>query len=112
IDKAKSLLKISSPSRLFEDYGKWLSEGLAIGIDKMSGVAKKSAQKLVDSVTAEIEPEFKISNDLRGVGSVLELGLAGAYSGSVSNITNRTTNDNRIINIIVDAGNIEELQQV
>src|SRR5690606_8848631 len=46
INKAKSLLKISSPSKLFEQYGKWTGEGLVRGIESMQKVAEKASEKL------------------------------------------------------------------
>ena len=43
VKKAKSLLKINSPSKLFRQFGAWTSEGLAIGITR-------EAPKVVDSM--------------------------------------------------------------
>src|SRR5699024_2335204 len=55
IDKAKSMLKINSPSKLFEQFGGWTSEGLSIGIDDGSKDAIKSMSDLTKGVVKEAE---------------------------------------------------------
>lgn len=84
VNKAKSLLKIKSPSRLFMGFGEYLSEGLAIGINKMSGMAEKASQRLAEGVSGSIEAEIKPNvsglNRLRGVtaplGNVMPISAA------------------------------------
>lgn len=60
IDKAKSLLKISSPSKLFEQYGKWTGEGLAKGIESMQKVAEKASEKLGLGVDDALSSQLQI----------------------------------------------------
>lgn len=66
IGKAKSLLKINSPSKLFEQFGKWTSEGLASGIEKMKGVAERASENLGVSVENAFGPQLEID----GVGAL------------------------------------------
>jgi conjugal transfer/entry exclusion protein len=47
----KKVMKISSPSRLFEQYGNFIDEGLAQGIDKGIGSVDDAMDSLYDSVT-------------------------------------------------------------
>src|SRR5690606_35098929 len=51
VNKAKSLLKISSPSKLFKQFGEWLSEGLSIGIEADADEAIKATEKLAKGVS-------------------------------------------------------------
>lgn len=46
LDAAKNLLGINSPSRVFMEIGAFTSEGLAIGITKAAGEAKRASQDL------------------------------------------------------------------
>jgi phage-related protein len=53
-DKIKGILKIKSPSRVFRDFGGYIGEGLAIGIDKSRSLVEKTSQGLAES--AMIDP--------------------------------------------------------
>lgn len=68
IEKAKSLLKISSPSKLFEQYGKWTGEGLVIGIESMQKAAEKASEKLGLRVDNALKSRLQIDGlrSLRG----------------------------------------------
>lgn len=46
INKAKSLLGIASPSKVFKQIGKWTGEGLAEGITNAEGTVEKSLEDL------------------------------------------------------------------
>lgn len=46
INKVKDLLGIASPSRLFMQFGGWMGEGLAIGIDRSAKLPQKSMANL------------------------------------------------------------------
>lgn len=50
-DTIKSALRISSPSKVMEGYGKFISEGLAQGIDAAKYKVSDSANRLVGEVT-------------------------------------------------------------
>lgn len=68
VSKAKKALKIESPSRVFaSEVGRWIPEGIAVGIDKYSSSAVNSLREL--------------SNEMLGAVSVPQLGLAGASYG-------------------------------
>lgn len=69
VDKAKSLLKINSPSRLFEQFGEWTGEGLSIGIDDSSRDAIKSMANLTEGVIEEYNPEIELLADLKGLSA-------------------------------------------
>ncbi|MFA8439297.1 tape measure protein [Pueribacillus sp. YX66] len=107
INKAKSMLKISSPSKLFEQFGEWTSEGLSIGIDKGSKDAIKSMDKLVDNLSREIQPEFIGLRKLQGLSANSFLGGVlpiSAVSSSGGGIVNRTQTTRQVIQI--EAGDI------
>ncbi|WP_424236312.1 phage tail tape measure protein [Bhargavaea ginsengi] len=61
IDKAKSLFSFGSPSRLFRQYGEWVSEGLGIGINDETETAVRAASNLSNSVTRAFAPELAFS---------------------------------------------------
>lgn len=50
--RAKSMLGINSPSRLFRQFGAWVSEGLAIGIDRGGQKPVSAIGSLASGVTA------------------------------------------------------------
>ena len=50
--RAKSMLKINSPSRLFHQFGAWVSEGLALGIDKGGQKPVSAIGSVASGVTA------------------------------------------------------------
>ncbi|WP_433322300.1 tape measure protein [Weissella tructae] len=57
VDGAKSFLGIHSPSRVFRDQvGKFIPEGLAVGIDRNARVAVASMESLSDKISS-IKPE-------------------------------------------------------
>lgn len=74
IKKAKSLLKISSPSKLFEQFGEWTSEGLAKGIDDMRSLAEKASENLGLGVEGAFEPQLTVDgvkglSQLKGINA-------------------------------------------
>lgn len=50
IQGAKNLLGIGSPSKLFRQYGRWVGDGLAIGLKERAGLAAKAATGLAREV--------------------------------------------------------------
>lgn len=66
INAAKNALGINSPSRVFMEIGKFTTEGLAVGLDKYSSNATKSASKLANNVID------RVSNPLSTIGQMLE----------------------------------------
>lgn len=62
INKAKKLLGIASPSKVFKQIGLWTGEGMAIGIDGSSKAVNQSMSKIADgimSVTKTYQKEYK-----------------------------------------------------
>ncbi len=70
IKKAKSLLKIGSPSKLFRQFGEWTDEGFAIGI---SGSAKKpltAAKNMISGIANAWDPNsFNVGNSARNINA-------------------------------------------
>lgn len=75
IARAKGLLGIRSPSRVFMEIGQFIGEGLAIGIEGGSGRVAKATKKLTDAARraaeeikalfARLFPEIEAANKFR-----------------------------------------------
>ncbi|MDF9296110.1 hypothetical protein [Geobacillus stearothermophilus] len=108
-DKIKDFFGIHSPSRLFAEYGGYLSEGLAIGITadsklaensmldlakRVSGVVESLGQLVAGSfemsVTPQIIPSFGGANHSNGTMNANE---AGGVTVVVQNMTVRNDQD-------------------
>ena len=63
----KKVLGISSPSKVFMELGKWIPEGLALGIEKNMGVVNDASDAMADATMFSAEGA--------------NLGLEGAASG-------------------------------
>lgn len=50
-----SLLGIHSPSKVFYEYGEYIIQGLANGINKTLNLARRAASNVADTVTKEVE---------------------------------------------------------
>src|SRR5690625_6325599 len=55
VDKAKSLLKIKSPSRVFEQIGAWTGEGLVDGMISMAKEVDKASDMLAESAIPDVK---------------------------------------------------------
>lgn len=59
IGAVKGAFDIRSPSRVMKSLGEWVSEGLALGIDRKAPMVEKSAKKLAkttkDALTSELQ---------------------------------------------------------
>ena len=65
VDKAKSLLKIKSPSRVMMEIGKWTAEGLAVGIEKSTKLPEKTSKEMANKVIGvrdDLNKELNILN--------------------------------------------------
>lgn len=60
INKAKSLLKIGSPSKLFKQYGGWVSEGLGIGIVNMASAPIDAIKDISYAMASAFDPQLAI----------------------------------------------------
>lgn len=56
VNAAKNALGIGSPSKLFRQYGKWVGEGLALGMGDRAGLAGKAAAELSRKVASGFVP--------------------------------------------------------
>lgn len=120
-DKIKDFFGIHSPSRLFAEYGGYLSEGLAIGITadsklaensmldlakRVSGVGESLGQLVAGSfemsVTPQIIPSFGGANHSNGTMNANE---AGGVTVVVQNMTVR--NDQDILRISRELYNLQ-----
>lgn len=90
--RAKAMLGINSPSRLFAQFGSWVSEGLAIGIDKGSQKPVSAIGSVASGVTANFGA--KMGN------------LSAQISTSVAEHQARMTNTNT-----ANANNLNNQQQ-
>lgn len=50
INKFKEVLKIASPSKVFTEFGRYIDEGLAMGLDKYSYMASNASESVGDNV--------------------------------------------------------------
>lgn len=96
----QSALDIHSPSRVMRDeVGRFIPQGIAVGIDADRKVIDSSMQKLKESMTINATPE-----------------IASGFGGGVAGIANQTTNNSNnsfTLNVKVDAsdGNSREKYQ-
>ena len=85
VDKAKNALGIHSPSKVFADeVGKWIPEGIAVGIDKNA----KSALSAMKDLTADSLGSAKAGLSTVGVTG----GVGGAVKGGIVNNFYQTIN--------------------
>src|SRR5690625_74170 len=74
VEKAKSLLKVKSPSRVFMEIGRFTGEGLADGMLNTRKLVERASDKLAQSTLVDLS-----YNTPKGVRS----SLASAVSGTV-----------------------------
>lgn len=83
--KVTDKLEEKSPSKVYERYGMYMSEGLAIGIDEAIPLAADSAISLVDSTIKALEPA---KNEWLSIGKQMSSGLANGISANSSMVYN------------------------
>lgn len=88
-DTFAKIFNIHSPSRVFEQYGEYMVEGLQIGLEETSGVAK-AVEHLGDTVNNEME-----KSDLNSV-------IADMFASLNSDI-----DDDLVITPVLDLSNIQ-----
>lgn len=81
VGKAKSLLKIKSPSRVFREMGQFVSEGLAIGVQRKSRMAVDNVARMANSMTSAFNPQLAMA-DMRA-SAQLDTSLNRADMGVV-----------------------------
>ncbi|QHJ85689.1 MAG: hypothetical protein [Caudoviricetes sp.] len=52
VGAAKNILHIGSPSKLFNQYGRWVDQGLAIGLKRDAGLASNASAEMAAGVVA------------------------------------------------------------
>src|SRR5699024_6202617 len=72
----RKALKVKSPSRITEDIGGFVTEGLGVGMLDLAGKAVKAAQKVSGLVSDAFDPELAMS----GVPEMQPLDIAGQVS--------------------------------
>jgi hypothetical protein len=77
IGKARSLLQINSPSRIFEAFGGFLPHGLANGIHDKAKMAVNAVAAMSNSITRAFSPELQmagvnVSRSSMDVGSQMD----------------------------------------
>lgn len=92
IGGAKRLLGISSPSKLFQKFGKWTDEGFALGIDKNADKPMKDMKKMTEGVIGQWDNE---TNDLDARVNGM---IGGALSSNVS-VTNHTSGQPQVVKL-------------
>ena len=66
INGVKSILGIASPSKVFEQLGKFTSQGMSIGLDKYAYMAERSAGNLATNILDNVR------NPLKNVSKILD----------------------------------------
>lgn len=106
---AKKILGISSPSKVFKQYGKFVDEGLAIGLEENADVAFKA----VDKLSKGVRDGFDVSLGANYIGTY---GISNnAFSSTVMSTTDKLLNE--LISMFKDGtattnvGNTRELRR-
>lgn len=81
VGKAKSLLKIKSPSRVFREMGQYVSEGLAIGVQRKSRMAVDNVARMANSMSSAFNPQLAMA-DMRA-SAQLDTSISRADMGVV-----------------------------
>lgn len=125
IGKAKSLLKINSPSRVFTEFGAFVSEGLAIGVESKESAAVRAVTSMANAMTDAFNPQFStagvamagvsmpsmdVSKQMDGVSAQVRNGLNIEADVNGSGGNNAPTSNNYYIT--VDAKNVREFNDV
>ena len=79
VDAFKKMFKISSPSKLFEEYGKFVDEGFAIGIE---GSVDKVSQAMNEMRDATTLPADELGDEWSTSTQVISTGSPAASGGS------------------------------
>lgn len=106
----KKLFGIASPSKLFEEYGNYIDEGLAIGIDRGTDGVDDAMDNLYGSVLDVPKVNGNVGLGLYGDGESGYNNLVGALVSALREVApefatnvNVTGNKDRIVDITVEA---------
>ena len=88
-------LAIKSPSRVMRDkVGRFIPEGVAVGIDKYAGKAYNAIGNLSSGLLKPIVPEF--------AAGAYDIGSIGSFGNITNNYTQQSQNSERPINLYLD----------
>lgn len=76
---AKGVLGIGSPSKIFAQYGRWLDEGLAIGIDDAAARVGRAMDEMTGMVVGK-GLDFGVEARLNGMGTPFDMGAGGGWT--------------------------------
>lgn len=112
--RAKSMLGINSPSRVFRQFGSWVSEGLAIGIDKGGQKPVSAIGSVASGVTANFGAKMgNLSAHISTSVGEHQARMTNANANSHTNQGNITIHFNPTINAGGgDVGKIERALQI
>ena len=112
--RAKSMLGINSPSRVFRQFGSWVSEGLAIGIDKGGQKPVSAIGSVASGVTANFGAKMgNLSAQISTSVGEHQARMTNTNANSHTNQGNITIHFNPTINAGGgDVGKIERALQI
>lgn len=89
IGAAKSIFGIRSPSRVFAEFGAYISEGLSNGVDDDASMAIRSVSALSQSMTRAFNPNMQLSKtdyagQLNGMSGKLKQQLSSQVSSQLT----------------------------
>jgi hypothetical protein len=90
INKAKSLLGIASPSKVFAAIGEYTGEGFAQGVDESGPVAQSALASMVDAPTTALSAFDALSGNVFGGGGAIAPAAQAstpAQSGSAGGVS-------------------------
>lgn len=88
--RAKSMLGINSPSRLFCQFGSWVSEGLAIGIDKGGQKPVSAISSVASGVTANFGAKMgNLSAHISASMGEHQARMSNANTANANNLNNQ-----------------------
>lgn len=111
---AKRMLGINSPSRVFRQFGSWVSEGLAIGIDKGGQKPVSAIASVASGVTANFGAKMgNLSAQISTSVGEHQTRMANGGNANLQNQGNITIHFNPTINAGGgDVGKIERALQL
>lgn len=103
IDSFKKLFGISSPSKVFAEFGINMNEGLAGGIEKSENIFKKSLQKVRDIADNSLDVNYTLAYQGAGIPNTIPQNIQNTSSRIVNiNINNFQNNRKQDVKELVD----------
>ena len=99
VETIKSALKIQSPSRVMMQVGRYVDEGLVVGMDRYSSKVAKSAGYVADKIVDNFAKPLSTINDLVDIDT-------NPVITPVLDLSNVQANSRRLNNMIPGNGNI------